>query len=270
MKKYTLLVLSLLVVACGDDESVVPGTAPDSGSPDAALDTSPLSDSDGDDVVLDSAADDVALDSAADDVRGDTATEDVRACDLEHAAAEAIGALDSVSEGVVTAEQDGDSLLITVDASAGGTAGGSDNPYVYVDISTGESLQISDVDSLESSAWWLAFKRTVVRTNSGNSGPGPLMVARVEAAFDVAEAPGPDGVWNRDDFIDDDCEMIVEGRANPMTAFGTWYDYDPSTHTVSPQPDVTYFVYEPSTHAVYKIAIESWDDGVFTLRVGGL
>ncbi len=193
-------------------------------------------------------------------------------CDEVAAAAEALGAVDAVSTGTVEATGDAESgWTFTIDASAGGAAGAATEPYVYVDITTGEAVPITDLEALESGAWWLAFKRATIRTNSADSGGAGLMLTRADGVpFDDAAMPGRDAEWATDDFIDEACEVVTEGRDTPVTAFSVWYDYNPETHAVTPTENAVFFVYEPVSHAVHQIAITGWDDGVFTLRVKAL
>lgn len=288
LHRRSLLPLTLVcaLAACADEDTT-PSDAADTGHVDldvehdmghADVGTDATADTGATDAAEDAAAD-AALDAAADtnadtgaDTNADTNADTGETCDPAIAAAEALAPVDAVSEGTVTATADGDGWTLEIDASAGGTVGAAENPYVYVDIVSGQAVAITDLQALESYDWVLGFKRSVIRTNSGDSGPSTYMVARVEGSnFDAAEAPGPDGVWNRDDFIDpDDCSVITEGRDTPLTAFSIWYDYDPETHAVTPTEDVVYFIYEPTSHAAYKLAITGWESGVYTIRVAPL
>jgi plastocyanin len=114
----------------------------------------------------------------------------------------------------------------------------------------------------------IAFKRSTIRINGGNSGPGVWLATRVdETTFEaLVSPPGRDAVWTTDTFIDETCELLTEGRDTPVTAFGIWYNYDPATHTVSPPEATTWVLYNRTTHAVMKIGIDSWESGVFTIR----
>lgn len=254
------------VVAVG----LLAGCADEDGSEavaDAGADTAMTDTSTADTGLADTSTTDVAL---ADATEADATEADVM-CDPVAAAAEAFGAVDAVTTGTVEAVADGDGFTLTIDASAGGTAGSATNPYVYVDITDGTLVEITDVESFESGAWWLGFKRATIRTNSADSGAAGLMVQRVEGDFDTA-APDRAGDWATESFLDEEsCEVVeTEGRDAPKTAFGIWYDYNPETHAVTPTEGIVYFIYEPSSHASYRVAITGWEDGVYTVRVAPL
>lgn len=64
-----------------------------------------------------------------------------------------------------------------VDATAGGLDADADDPdnrWAYFDFDRGE-LDLSDEQSLDETAWHLAFKRFRVKSNSGPSGPGGVV-----------------------------------------------------------------------------------------------
>lgn len=75
----------------------------------------------------------------------------------------------------------GDTKTIHVDASAGGFGAAHDDPanrYAYLDLDTGELLDLSDEEARSSStAWDLGFKRFEVISNGGISGPGRVTSA---------------------------------------------------------------------------------------------
>ena len=137
-----------------------------------------------------------------------------------------------------------------------------------MDLENGELLAISDVEAFTNPDWDIAFKRTEIRINSEDSGPGAWIVADVDAeSFEAAEPPSPQGgTWRGDDFVSETCEVSTFGRGTIETAFGQWYDYDPSTHGVSAPEGKVYFLYNAVTHAVIKLQIESYADAVYTLR----
>ena len=66
----------------------------------------------------------------------------------------------------------GDERTLFVDASAGGPDAKDENPWLYVALSSGQAVALTDPQALESQAWDLAFKRNLIRTNGGDSGPG--------------------------------------------------------------------------------------------------
>jgi len=79
----------------------------------------------------------------------------------EPCAAEWIDALfaqDAVSTGDVTTTDVGDGVMQTlVDASAGGMQSAKNNPWVYISLGDGQRVDVTDLDSKDSSAWDLAL-----------------------------------------------------------------------------------------------------------------
>lgn len=93
--------------------------------------------------------------------------------------------------------------------------------WVYVDVDAGEVTP-------ESGSWSLAWKRSAVMTNGGVSGDGGVLAAFVDTALDDLTT-APDDGWTAD-----------AGDANddgvPEYALGAWYDYDATTHVLTPKP----------------------------------
>lgn len=198
--------------------------------------------------------------------------EEPEECDAEAARAVAdtlLARQTTVATSSVTSTADGDATILSIDASVGGTAGAATSSYVYVNLTSGAQVEISDVDAATSTAWDLAFERTNILLNSGDSGPGTWLLARVEAdSLEDVAAPAPtDASWTSDSYVDDACEPITIGRGAPSTAFGAWYDYDMVTHQVLPPTGVYWVLYNRTTHAALRVAITAYADGVYGLRV---
>lgn len=134
--------------------------------------------------------------------------------------------------------------------------------WTYVDFETG--AQVLDTDP-----WDLRFQRFHISTNGGISGAGGVSVAPVTgtafAALTAAPAAG---------FISDTAD--ADGDGLPDYAFDqgdTWYDYDVTTHILTPRPIV--WVVETDGGATLKLELEKYYDdagtsGWFTLHWGPL
>lgn len=144
----------------------------------------------------------------------------------------------SVSTGAVKVATAGDVTSGTIDATAGGMSNAADNPYVYVDLQAGMKVAISDLDARASTNWDIALKRSSLRTNSGDSGPGNRELAVVQAATLGEVSSAPASGYTSDDFVTDDCMLDSLLIGEPRSAFGEWYDYEPMNHVVTPRPDV--------------------------------
>jgi hypothetical protein len=144
--------------------------------------------------------------------------------------------LDLTSTGVVTTMQNGTTTAASIDATAGGSAGYAEYPFIYVDLATGTKVDISDVDSYSSTAWDIAFKRFLPRINGGDSGPGGVEVAVVfgVTSLDQVTTSPAANEFGTDDWATTDCELVAGPIGEPNTAMSTWYMYEGMT--LAPQP----------------------------------
>jgi hypothetical protein len=159
--------------------------------------------------------------------------------------------INAVADGALTVLGAG---AIEVDATAGGFMTAGDNPFIYLSFSGGEvaKVAITDTESYQSASWDIALKRTVVRANGGDSGPGGVAVGEVTAAsLGVASAPA-ESAYAVDDFATDDCELNAGQIGEPLTAFAAWYEYDQETNQVSPA-ELVFFVKRAEHHIKLRI-----------------
>lgn len=167
-------------------------------------------------------------------------------------------------------------MTATVDARAGGTQAAATNSYIYLDLSTGEQVDVDDLTAFNEGDWDLGFKRVIIRTNGGDSGPGDVSVAKLtETTFeDVSAPPQANAAWAQDIAYDDDCALYTDPIGQPVTAFNylnvdnatgsqSWYDYGGG---IIPHPGDIYVVDVPSRQMTYKLELLSWDDGIFELK----
>lgn len=171
------------------------------------------------------------------DVDAGLATDAADGCDVTAALPQQWRPIATVSTGAVTATTSGGVTSATIDATAGGLAGAPDNPYVYVDLTTGTRVDVSDVASRSSNTWHVAFKRSSIKVNGGDSGPSDVGAAKVAAAT-LAEVTTPPAAFVTDDWATEDCMLQALPGGEPATAMGDWYDYDGATHALSPKPEV--------------------------------
>ena len=134
--------------------------------------------------------------------------------------------------GVIDNQADGDGWLTQVDGTAGGAFNPDPDSYVYGRFAEGglEKVEIGDEDSLDSMDWDIAFRRYVVRINSGNSGPSCVAAARTPngTAFEDVSAI-PEGLtYHTDDYFTASCELIPDGtglESSPATALSSFWTY---------------------------------------------
>ncbi|MEZ4403130.1 MAG: HmuY family protein [Kofleriaceae bacterium] len=143
----------------------------------------------------------------------------------------------------------------TVDATAGGTAAAADNPYLYLDLVAGTKLDLTDTAALSSTAWHVALKRAGIKLNGGDSGPGQVAAASVTAATLAEVTTAPAGLAV-DDWADADCNLIAGPTGEPATVMSTWYDYDATTHVLTPKGEVWVIRVAPDVYR--KLRIETY------------
>jgi hypothetical protein len=103
----------------------------------------------------------------------------------------------------------------------------------------------------EQDDWDIAFRRSFIKANGGVSGARGVIVAHIDQALsDVSQAPN-DGY--RYDSTNDDGEVVYAFEAD-----GNWYDYDISTHVLTPK--VRTYIVGTGT-GFYKLAIRNYYGG---------
>jgi hypothetical protein len=160
-----------------------------------------------------------------------------------------------VSTGAVAITASGATMTATIDATAGGQMNAADRPYVYVDLTTGTRVDVDDLAARSSMAWDIMLKRSSVRSNGGDSGPGKRTIAVVTGtSLDSVTAPATG--YASDDFTTDDCKLDVIPGGEPKSAFGEWYDYDPTTHSVTPKGEV--YIIERADGSRTAVRVDSY------------
>lgn len=132
--------------------------------------------------------------------------------------------------------------------------------WVYISFRAGAAVTVDTPEADDS--WDLAVSRTRMRTNSGTSGAGTggaldtgeadlaavtAAPAAGYAADELVPIPGPPGSG--------------EESGNPTLA--TWFDYDSTTHVVSPR--ATSFIVRTADGGYVKLAVTDYADGVLTV-----
>jgi hypothetical protein len=153
-----------------------------------------------------------------------------------------------------------------VNATAGGMTDAPNNPWTFVSFADGSKVEVTDLTSIESTAWDLAFKRAQIYTNSGDGGPGAGGAVLLDKAFDtVTSADASDAAFSTETFFDADCTPNVELTTGALyTTFVDWYSYDEATHELTPAPG-TYLVHG-GTGKLYKVGFESY----YATETGGM
>ncbi|MFO0548557.1 MAG: HmuY family protein [Polyangiaceae bacterium] len=133
--------------------------------------------------------------------------------------------------GLISNTADGADWVSLVDATAGGAFATTPDSYVYARFTANglEKVDISDEDSLTSMDWDIAFRRYVVRINSGHSGPSCVTAARVPSTTYDELTTLPDNLtFHKDEYFTDTCELIADGTGlpgSPATALASYWTY---------------------------------------------
>jgi hypothetical protein len=262
-----LCALTLAAACSSDDGETTPVTSPDAGGDQT----------DGSNTDAGSAADAAAEEDVATvgDVSRPPDEDTCPTADL----LEAWPLNDEFGEGDVTNTVNGDSNVVVIDASAGGSQAAAGNAFIYFDFITGEQQLLTDHESLIDSDWILGFRRSAIRLNSGDSGPGGWEMARVsDTTFDDVTAPPDNSVaWEIDATFDGNCDIVRDPINIPVTAINflnrqrassSWYEYSDSGVGVA-DGDV-YVVRNTDRELAFKFAIEAWDNGEYTIRWAAL
>jgi hypothetical protein len=183
-----------------------------------------------DDVDDDGADDDVADEGGGGVLDGGTPEPDAPGeCDPIALLPSLYRPVEVVSSGAVANEPDpkqAEVFTTTVDASAGGSSGQAEQPFVYLDLDAADGaakVEIDDVAALESEEWDIALKRFVIRSNSGDSGLADVEVATVQADELTFDDDVPSDRFADDDWSSADCALETDASGGPRTRFSNWY-----------------------------------------------
>lgn len=156
---------------------------------------------------------------------------------------------DTDTGGLIT---DGETRTLTVNATAV-------DVWVYLSLSDG--ALVSPADPLQDDSWHLALQRYNLAVNGGVSGAREVEVAPVEGheLYSLTAAPA-DG-W-RTDLAD------ADGDGVPEYALGDWYEYDATTHVLTPADRI--YALCDGAGSCFKLSIEGYYDEVGTPAMVGL
>lgn len=188
------------------------------------------------------------------------------------------------SEGSFQATEDGGVTTFVVDGTGGGsTMAATMNAFIYVDLDGSAKVEVNDfVAATTNTTWDIAFKRSTIRINSADSGPGNVEVGVInQTTFDAVTSVPMDLAFEQDVILDEAGEVINIGalpspaaafhRINANSDLQLWYDYDGATMSILPIPEQVYILRNTDGGATFKLQItDIQDNGIFTLRVAPL
>jgi uncharacterized protein YceK len=168
--------------------------------------------------------------------------------------------IDAVSTGAVAVlSEDSGTMVIYVDASAGGSQDAAQNPWIYLDLGASAAVAITDLEAPSSKAWDLAIKRPLLYTNGGTGGPGQggaVFLAGADFAA-VTKADADQATIGAEAFWSGDCIPAAPDPSGAVqTSFSGWYDYDEAAHTLTPKKGT--WIVRGASGALYKLDLQSY------------
>lgn len=137
---------------------------------------------------------------------------------------------DTVSPAAITDESTGASERVHhIDATGGGVTPTTAYVYARFDDTGLIKVDIDDESAFESTAWDIAFRRFVIRLNSGVGGPSTVTAARTAPSTEFETlAAVPDGLSYREEaYFTETCEYVPDGAGigSPQTALSSFWRY---------------------------------------------
>lgn len=144
--------------------------------------------------------------------------------------------LREVAPGAIDSVADGSGFEVSVDATASAPPGSLDAPdgWVYGKFTDDGLVKVDllDDEAFDSTDWDIAFRRFVVRLNSGYSGPGCVSAANIGAkdTFDEVSCVPEGATFNIEDaFLSDPdtCTLVPDGSGlgSAGVVLQNWWHY---------------------------------------------
>ena len=217
-----VFVTVVLVCACGDDDDPTnlgdAGVPTDSGSESDAM------------VSMDAGSLEVGTPDSEPTSRPGDLCPVAQEPPCQDESIEALRLRDVPSDGMILEEGARPGETTLVDATAGGLQ--ATESYVYARFGDGslEKVELSDEEALESQDWHIAFRRYIIRLNSGVSGPSCVRAARLPDGTVFEEVTAvPDGLeLFSEAYMTESCGLVSDGSGLPnaaATVLASYWDY---------------------------------------------
>jgi hypothetical protein len=154
---------------------------------------------------------------------------------------------DKANPAKITEEAKTDGAFNTfIDATGGGVTPTTSFVYARFADDGLKRVDVSDEGAFESSDWDIAFRRYLIRLNSGVSGPSDVTGARTkpDTKFESLDSTPDSLEYRTEEYFTDSCEFINDGSglpAAPATALSSFWSYSSCV---------------AMTHNVYVVALE--------------
>lgn len=137
--------------------------------------------------------------------------------------------LKSVSKRTIVNTAEGKGFMSQIDATAGGFQPTESFLYARFTATGLERVDVSDQAALDSTEWDIAFRRYVVRLNSGVSGPSCVTggVFPNKTVYDEVNAPSDSLTMEKEAYYSPSCLMIEDGSGlkAPGTVLSPYWKY---------------------------------------------
>lgn len=218
--RIAALLSALLSAGCSASSSAPTDAA---ATPDVAPDA----------VSADTSADVVSADAPVDGAAMARCTATTVPCQDE--SIQSLGLFDTVNAAAITqVSADNGVFVHEVDATGGGMT--PTRAYVYARFTADglEKVSISDEDALTSLDWDVAFRRFIIRVNSGVSGPSCVQAARTApgTTFDALTAVPATLSYRTEAYLTPSCDLVPDGSGlgSPSTALSSFWTYSGCVH----------------------------------------
>ena len=210
---------------------------------------------------------DAADEAQSDDTQPTCQRSDANLCDPELITLLPLN--DAVTSVQASAQASGDVYTMAIDASGGGIYSYAQEPWVYVNLSRGEIVYISDYAALSSTDWDIALRRYVIRLNGGVSGPGCAALAPVTGqTFDGLSQVPENLDWQTDTYIENwpgscgSLETDISGFGQPdAPMINAAWEFGQTLCSCSVCPTHTPMIINTATGAQAKLEVAGYYPG---------
>jgi hypothetical protein len=134
------------------------------------------------------------------------------------------------STRTITNSTDGTDFVSEIDATGGGSSPRESYVYARFTAQGLERVDVGDEAAFSSMAWDIAFRRFVIRLNSGVSGPSCVSAAKAPegTSYAAVTAVPADAQLRPEDYFDAMCDYRADwfGLMSPVTRLSGFWKYD--------------------------------------------
>ena len=226
---FAMFSLAVAAVSCAASGSS-PATSADAAAQADTASTDGSADGSSADTGADSAADagtDAAQADTGADTSGGICTPVAPLCTDDQILE--LNLLKTVSKRTIVNTAETMGFLSEVDATAGGFNPTESFLYARFTATGLERVDLSDQAALDSTEWDIAFRRYIVRLNSGVSGPSCVSagVLPVKTDYEQVTAASSSVTMKTEAYYDKGCLMVEDGSGlkAPGTVLSPWWQY---------------------------------------------